>query len=98
MSDAIDQLHRPAQAPYNVASLYVKAKTSVTKDREMDPVENDFYRYLNQLGLVPPAAEQTAFDDAFRTLSAESLPLGDWFAGNLKVIGLVEEDLVRFYL
>lgn len=84
---------------YNVALLYVEAKTQQTMDQDMVPVGNEFDLYLSQLGFMPMdenmAETANAGGDLTRNL-LQTAQLGDWFSGGNHVMGLVEEDLSNF--
>lgn len=101
LSEAIEQLFRLAQALHNIAFLYVKAKTSHMGMQDTAPMERDFEAYLSQLGLMMPAGGQTSGQGAafsnVPTGQAQSAPLGGWFAGNVTMMGLLEEDLTGFF-
>lgn len=92
-SEAIEQLHRLAQALYNIAFLYVEAKTSHMGMQDDMPLERDFETYLSQLGLMMPATDGGTSFSNVPTGSAQSAPLGGWFAGNVSMMGLLEEDM-----
>ncbi|KAK6064069.1 fungal specific transcription factor domain protein [Seiridium cupressi] len=96
LSEAIEQLYRLAQALYNIALLYVKAKKSQVGMQGTVPLERDFEAYLTQLGLTMPDTGHTAVSNA-PNVPAQSAPLGGWFAGNVTMMGLLEEDLTGFF-
>ncbi|KAM0806581.1 hypothetical protein AB5N19_06918 [Seiridium cardinale] len=96
LSEAIEQLYRLAQALYNIALLYVKARKSQVGMQDTVPLERDFEAYLTQLGLTMPDTGHTAVSNA-PNVPAQSAPLGGWFAGNVTMMGLLEEDLTGFF-
>jgi hypothetical protein len=99
-SEAIEQLHRLAQALYNIASLYIKAKTSHIGMQDNMPLDRDFEAYLGHLGLMMPAAHgQPAYNNVptGAVPAVPSAPLGSWFAGNLTMMGLLEEDMTGLF-
>ncbi|KAI0130377.1 fungal-specific transcription factor domain-containing protein [Xylariales sp. AK1849] len=103
ISPAIEKLYQLSNVLYNVALLYIEAKTQQTLDQDMVPVGNEFDMYLSQLGFMP-MDESTAGggvdgaaggDDVTRSV-LQTTQLGDWFSGGNHILGLVEEDLSTF--
>lgn len=84
------------QLLYNVAQFYVDAKSQQAADNA--PINAEFDHYLRTLGF--PASELQAQqgggpgDPAGTPQSAMQMEqLGNWFAGNQQMMGLLEEDL-----
>jgi hypothetical protein len=105
---AVDKLYRLCQMLYNVAVLYIEAKSKQQQDADMVPLGNDVDMYLNALGLVPstlsmnmPAgladgSSSVGFDGGLPSAElsqVQTAQLGDWFSGNRYMMGLMEEDL-----
>lgn len=98
ISAAIDKLHQLSKVLYNVALLYVEAKTQQSRDQDMVPVGNEFDMYLNQLGFMPMDDQAMAGGvggDLTRDM-LQTVQLGDWFSGGNHIMGLLEEDLSTF--
>lgn len=55
MSEGIEKLHRLFSVLYNVAMLYVEAKSKANQhqDTDMAPIGNEFDVYLSALGFMP---------------------------------------------
>ncbi|KAH8196921.1 hypothetical protein TruAng_008907 [Truncatella angustata] len=96
LSESTEQLHRLAQALHNIAYLYIKAKKSQFGMQDTVPMERDFESYLTRLGLMVPATGHTGYDNV-ATGPPQNQPLGGWFAGNVTMMGLLEEDLGDFF-
>ncbi|KAH8198188.1 hypothetical protein TruAng_007669 [Truncatella angustata] len=99
ISAAIDKLYKLSKVLYNVALLYVEAKTQQTLDQDMVPVGNEFDMYLSQLGFMPMDETMIGTGDADGDLTRnlmQNAQLGDWFSGGNHIIGLLEEDLSTF--
>ncbi|KAH6653155.1 hypothetical protein BKA67DRAFT_519399, partial [Truncatella angustata] len=96
LSESTEQLHRLAQALHNIAFLYIKAKKSQFGMQDTVPMERDFESYLTRLGLMVPATGHTGYDNV-ATGPPQNQPLGGWFAGNVTMMGLLEEDLGDFF-
>jgi hypothetical protein len=88
-SEAIQQLHRLSQTLHTIASLYTSARApgTVQLAREDGP---DIHQYLNQLG---SGLDETLMPSVTPMVGVE---FGNWFTGNLDIMGLLEEDLSRF--
>ncbi|KAK0611338.1 fungal-specific transcription factor domain-containing protein [Immersiella caudata] len=88
-SEAIQQLHRLSQTLHTIASLYTSAKAPGTaqSSRVVGP---DIHQYLNQLG---SGLDETLMPSVTPMMGVE---FGNWFNGNLDIMGLLEEDLSRF--
>ncbi|KAM7193334.1 hypothetical protein V8F33_007877 [Rhypophila sp. PSN 637] len=102
ISEAIDKLHRVCQVLYNVAQLYVEAKSQQLQDQDMTMVNNDFDMYLSQLGFisgVPPdgnGGADSANGFGNNNNNNNNNLVGNWFSGNRTILGLVEADLSEF--
>jgi hypothetical protein len=99
VSAAIDKLHQLSKVLYNVALLYVEAKTQQSLDQDMVPVGNEFDMYLSQLGFMPMDETVAGAGGVGGDLTRDMLQtaqLGDWFSGGNHIMGLVEEDLSTF--
>lgn len=99
ISAAVDKLHSLSKLLYNVALLYVEAKTQQTMDQDMVPVGNEFDMYLSQLGFMPMDESMAGTADAGGDMTRNLLQtaqLGDWFSGGNHIMGLLEEDLSNF--
>jgi hypothetical protein len=103
---SVDKLYKLGQVLYNVATLYVEAKSKQQQDADMIPLGNDVDMYLNALGLmpnvnmnmstVPDGNAMSGFDNSLppaELTQAQTAQLGDWFSGNRYMMGLMEEDL-----
>ncbi|KAI1111624.1 hypothetical protein F5Y14DRAFT_305225 [Nemania sp. NC0429] len=103
ISSSVRKLHQLCQVLYNVAELYVQAKTA-------EPVGagSEFDVYLSQLGFMPvdeggssmigvQATGMEMAGDGDETLLtraiAQTNQLEDWFSGGKYMMGLLEEDL-----
>lgn len=92
-SPAVAKLHQLSTVLYNVALLYVEAKTQQTLDQDMVPVGNEFDMYLSQLGFMPmDEGPSDVGNDVLKNVQ-QTTQLGDWFSGGNNILGLVEEDL-----
>ena len=103
MSEAIEKLHRLCQVLYKVAALYAQAKGQQEEDQDMNMVGNDFDIYLSQLGFITPQQPLDGLGGASGSFGNSELPaasqtsqLNDWFSGNRRIMGLMEEDLSGF--
>ncbi len=102
MSEAIEKLHRLCQILYKVAALYIEAKAQQLQDQDMSMVGNDFDMYLTQLGFIAPQqpaegmANPERFGEAEIPTANQTSQLSDWFSGNRRIMGLMEEDLSGF--
>jgi hypothetical protein len=98
LSEAIQQLHRLSQTLHNIASLYASARRSNTAAATSPGDGSQIYQYLNQLGSAQEAAIPTGFDEMLMSSVTPMVDVqfGDWFTGNLDMMGLLEEDLSRF--
>ncbi|KAI1778847.1 fungal-specific transcription factor domain-containing protein [Hypoxylon cercidicola] len=92
LSQSIFKLHQLCQVLYNIAQLYIEAKSQQPVDQDMVPVGNEFNMYLSQLGIMPTDESMGNFDVGESNM-AQTSQLGDWFSGNNYMLGLLEEDL-----
>lgn len=91
LSEAIEQLHLLAQALYNVASLYIKVKTSCMGAHDALLLEPEFQGYTRHLGLIADAQHGT-MGITTQMPSIQSAHVGAWWAENPAIIGLSEEE------
>lgn len=106
ISEAIDKLHRVCQVLYNVAQLYVEAKSQQLQDQDMTMVGNDFDMYLSQLGFISGAGVHdgnsggggvnSSYGGNGNSNNNNNNFVGNWFSGNRTIMGLVEADLSEF--
>ena len=102
MSEAIEKLHRLCQVLYKVAALYAEAKAQQEEDQDMNMVGNDFDVYLSQLGFITPQQPLDgpggggSFGNSELPAASQASQLNDWFSGNRRIMGLMEEDLSGF--
>lgn len=95
ISEAIDKLHRVCQVLYNVAQLYVEAKSQQLQDQDMAMANNDFDMYLSQLGFISGVHDGHG-GPGNGGFGGNNNFVGNWFSGNRTIMGLVEADLSEF--
>jgi hypothetical protein len=95
-SEAIEQFHRLAQALHNITWLYVKAKVS-SSAQDAPPLEPDFEAYLCRLGLMTTGVEHGVTGSTVSTPTTQGAQIEGWFAENLTMMVLLEEDLGHIF-
>ncbi|KAK4442606.1 hypothetical protein QBC34DRAFT_312772, partial [Podospora aff. communis PSN243] len=88
-SDTIQRLHRLSQTLHTIASLYTSARVSGAAQTKKED-EPDINQYLNQLG---SGLDETLMPEVTPMVGLE---FGNYFTGNLDIMGLLEDDLSRF--
>ena len=98
LSDQVEKLQRLCQVLYNVAIVYVEAKTQQQFDHNMVPIGNEFDTYLNALGLMPLDSQPPGgmVSDTSHQMSGIGSHLGEWFSGNRQMMELLERDIPQF--
>ncbi|KAK0714175.1 hypothetical protein B0T26DRAFT_650469, partial [Lasiosphaeria miniovina] len=102
VSEAVQHLHRLAQTLHKIASLYVTSnKPAVPPDAgTITSVGYDPAIFNNLVHPVqmPPDTQQDGYVEGMTPLAEPMLDIqfGDWFVGNMDMVGLLEEDLARF--
>ncbi|KAI6378490.1 hypothetical protein MCOR25_002193 [Pyricularia grisea] len=111
ISEPVGKLHRLCNALVNVATMYLETKKQQMAATQADngatayPVNMEFDMYFRDLGFMPPQAsshpqqqpgpsvlqQQPGLGYEFGTAQ-----LGDWFSGNLSMMGMLERDLSQF--
>jgi hypothetical protein len=96
-SETVEKLYLLCQVMYDIAALYVDAKSKQQLDETMMPLGDEFQMYLNQLGFVP-MEDQTLMGSAANQSGpgqgqAQVAQIADWFMGSQKMIGLLDQDL-----
>jgi hypothetical protein len=95
-SEGIQKLWSLAQVLHSIASSYIRIKMSCLEDLDPTPLETGFDRYLERLGLVPQQDRGLNLEGAGSVALTEGAQLGDWFAGNISLSSLLEDDLSNF--
>lgn len=99
VSETAEKLWRVCNVMYNVAALYVTAKSQQQEDQTMITIGDEFDMYLGQLGMMP-TEDQTMTPQAgvgqFGAGNLQAAQMFDWFSGSRNLMGLLEEDLSQF--
>lgn len=98
LSEPIDKLYLLCKVMFDIAKLYVEAKTQQQQDENSISIGDEFEMYLSQLGFIPNEdqvmANASTNDAGVPTQgSGQVSQLADWFFGSRNMIGLLEEDL-----
>ncbi|EHK42702.1 hypothetical protein TRIATDRAFT_35132 [Trichoderma atroviride IMI 206040] len=98
LSEPIDKLYLLCKVMFDIAKLYVEAKTQQQQDENSIFIGDEFEMYLSQLGFIPNEDQVMAnasTNDAGVPAqgSGQVSQLADWFFGSRNMIGLLEEDL-----
>ncbi|KAL7892790.1 hypothetical protein HDV63DRAFT_398114 [Trichoderma sp. SZMC 28014] len=98
LSEPIDKLYLLCKVMFDIAKLYVEAKTQQQQDENSVSIGDEFEMYLSQLGFIPNEDQvmtNASTNDAGVPAqgSGQVSQLADWFFGSRNMIGLLEEDL-----